>query len=108
VTAPEVTVGFGEAFETILDQTKFKLKKGKWTFKDPKAEGVTKAVLDFGRGQAKITAKKATLGAFPQGATPLTILLEPLARRVYILEIRLRRGPAGEYRPAHAMVLSAF
>ncbi len=40
--------------------------------------------------------------------TPLTILLEPLARRIYTLEIRLRRGATGEYSPAQVMVLSAF
>ena len=41
-------------------------------------------------------------------STPLTISLEPLARGIYTLEVRLRRGHGGEYTPAHAMVLSAF
>lgn len=40
--------------------------------------------------------------------TTLTIPLERLARGIYTLEIRLRRGHGVEYTPAHAMVLSAF
>jgi hypothetical protein len=40
--------------------------------------------------------------------TSLAIPLGRLTRGSYIMEIQLRRGNGGEYRPAHAMVLGAF
>jgi hypothetical protein len=85
--APEVIVGFGEMFEEVLDVGAFKLKKSKWIYTNKRAEGVTKAVFDFAKGNAVIKASKCSLGEFADGATPLTIMVG-IDEELHAVEVR--------------------
>jgi len=84
---PEVVVGFGDTFEEVLDLDAFKLKKSKWVYTNKKAEGVTRAVFDFKKGQGAITAKKCSLGAFADGAIPLKIMVG-IGEELHAVQVR--------------------
>ena len=84
---PVVIVGFGEMFEETLDVDAFKLKKSKWIYTNKKAQGVTKAVFDFAKGQAVIKAKKCSLGTFEDGVIPLTIMVG-IGEELHAVQVR--------------------
>jgi hypothetical protein len=72
---PAVVVGFGDVFRETLDPARLVLKKGKWVYSNAKASGVTSATFDFAKGTVKVAGRRADLGAFEQGAVPLTLTL---------------------------------
>ena len=73
--APDVTVAFGPVFEAKLDPAKFRLRKGVWTYSDPKARGIFSATFDPRLCKATFRARRCSVGEFAQGFVPLEIRL---------------------------------